>query len=245
MEVHHHAHTPRKKWTHYFWEFLMLFLAVFCGFLAEYQLEHTIEKERGKQFVIMITQDLVKDTAILESGLQTINQMILKLDSATELIRQKKYQDKKGIKALYDLYLIGLPTIGFTLTDRTTVQLKNAGGMRLISKRNISDAIVEYWSEIDLLNRTEFIFEEIRIKIKDHSYTIFDNRFYPMEANNAAEKNQAPVLLTYEERHLIEFANKISHLRRALKNVYIRLTNRTKSKAVDLLTLIQEEYNLK
>jgi len=42
MEVHQHAHTPRKKWTHYFWEFLMLFLAVFCGFLAEYKLEHTI-----------------------------------------------------------------------------------------------------------------------------------------------------------------------------------------------------------
>jgi hypothetical protein len=43
MEVHHHAHSAsgethssdpdkhraRKKWTHYFWEFLMLFLAVF------------------------------------------------------------------------------------------------------------------------------------------------------------------------------------------------------------------------
>ena len=36
MEVHAHTHTPpasggtgRKKWTHYFWEFLMLFLAVF------------------------------------------------------------------------------------------------------------------------------------------------------------------------------------------------------------------------
>ena len=31
MEVHHHpiaigSHTARKKWTHYFWEFLMLFL---------------------------------------------------------------------------------------------------------------------------------------------------------------------------------------------------------------------------
>jgi len=43
MEVHAHSHTVpiaigRKKWTHYFWEFLMLFLAVFCGFLAEYQL---------------------------------------------------------------------------------------------------------------------------------------------------------------------------------------------------------------
>ncbi len=30
MEVHHHSHTARKKWTHYFWEFLMLFLAMFC-----------------------------------------------------------------------------------------------------------------------------------------------------------------------------------------------------------------------
>jgi len=39
MEIHAHSHTPRKKWTHYFREFLMLFPAVFCGFLAEYQLE--------------------------------------------------------------------------------------------------------------------------------------------------------------------------------------------------------------
>ena len=48
MEVHHHSHTAGKKWTHYFWEFFMLFLAVFCGFLAEYQLEHKIEKRQGK-----------------------------------------------------------------------------------------------------------------------------------------------------------------------------------------------------
>lgn len=26
MEVHAHTHTTRKNWTHYFWEFLMLFL---------------------------------------------------------------------------------------------------------------------------------------------------------------------------------------------------------------------------
>ena len=35
MEVHAHSHTARIKWTHYFCEFLMLFIAVFCGFLAE------------------------------------------------------------------------------------------------------------------------------------------------------------------------------------------------------------------
>ena len=50
MEVHHHAHHGGKKnWKSYFWEFLMLFLAVFCGFLAEYQLEHIFEREREKE----------------------------------------------------------------------------------------------------------------------------------------------------------------------------------------------------
>src|SRR5688572_32774662 len=65
MEVHAHTHTPRKKWTHYFWEFLMLFLAVFCGFLAEYQLEHKIEHNREKQFIKSLVKDIESDTARL------------------------------------------------------------------------------------------------------------------------------------------------------------------------------------
>ena len=48
MEVHHHSHTACKKIAHYIWEFLMLFLAVFCGFLAENQREHMIEHRREK-----------------------------------------------------------------------------------------------------------------------------------------------------------------------------------------------------
>ena len=41
MEVHKHPHhvTHKKKWSEYLLEFLMLFLAVFLGFLAEYQLD--------------------------------------------------------------------------------------------------------------------------------------------------------------------------------------------------------------
>jgi hypothetical protein len=35
MEVHAHTHTPRKKWTHYFWEVLILFLAMFCSLSEE------------------------------------------------------------------------------------------------------------------------------------------------------------------------------------------------------------------
>jgi hypothetical protein len=50
MEVHHHSHHESKKWTNYLWEFLMLFLAVFCGFLAENQREHNVETHRAREY---------------------------------------------------------------------------------------------------------------------------------------------------------------------------------------------------
>jgi hypothetical protein len=51
MEVHHHAnHGDKKNWKSYFWEFLMLFLAVTLGFFVENQREHYIEHVRAKDF---------------------------------------------------------------------------------------------------------------------------------------------------------------------------------------------------
>jgi hypothetical protein len=48
----------KKKRTHYFWEFLMLFLAVFCGFLAENIREHTIEPERARQYARSLAEEI-------------------------------------------------------------------------------------------------------------------------------------------------------------------------------------------
>ena len=81
MEVHHHSHTTRKKWAHYFWEFLMLFLAVFCGFLAEYQLEHKIEKDRERQYMVTMIEDLRSDSTMLESNIRKRTSRINMMDS--------------------------------------------------------------------------------------------------------------------------------------------------------------------
>jgi len=67
MDVHSHTHTPRKKWTHYFWEFIMLFLAVFAGFLAENEREHIIEKKRAQQFLQSMRVDVRTNTKNLDS----------------------------------------------------------------------------------------------------------------------------------------------------------------------------------
>ena len=72
MEVHAHTHTARKKWTHYFWEFLMLFLAVFCGFLAEYQLEHKIEKDREKEYAGALYDELLADSVSFSNKIKLV-----------------------------------------------------------------------------------------------------------------------------------------------------------------------------
>lgn len=66
MEVHHLAQTVRKKWTHYFREFLLLFLALLCGFLAEHQ--------REKQFIRSRVEDLQTDTANLSNLIRTLKE---------------------------------------------------------------------------------------------------------------------------------------------------------------------------
>src|SRR5574342_530876 len=63
MEVHAHTHTERKKWTHYLWEFFMLFLAVTAGFFVENQREHIVEHKRGQQYIKSFVEDLIIDTA--------------------------------------------------------------------------------------------------------------------------------------------------------------------------------------
>ena len=63
MKVHAHSNTLRKKWTHYLFEFFMLFLAVFCGFLAESLRESQVLKHTAGKYVESFYEDLKTDTA--------------------------------------------------------------------------------------------------------------------------------------------------------------------------------------
>jgi hypothetical protein len=141
MEVHSHTHTERKKWSHYLWEFLMLFLAVFCGFLAENQREHLIEHQREKQYMESMIQDLQADTATLNFIIENFSKKIPSFDTVvSEFPKLSTRFSAPFVRNIFNLagYEDLVPN------DRTLQQLKNAGGMRLIRKKNVSDSIMEY-----------------------------------------------------------------------------------------------------
>jgi len=146
MEVHHHTHPAhgKKNWKAYFWEFLMLFLAVFCGFLAEYQLEHKIEKERAKKYMYDMVENLKYDTIRYNRNLINNEAIGKQLDS----FRAEISQGVKGMidgNRLYDLWW-KCKNFNSVVFNRTAItQLKNSGNFRLITNNVLSSSISDYY----------------------------------------------------------------------------------------------------
>jgi hypothetical protein len=246
MEVHHHPHIhSEKKWKEYLFQFLMLFLAVFCGFLAEYQLEHVIENNREKQFMRSMVEDLEKDIAGIELEYARILQQHAALDSLVKII-QGGSMEQPQVRKLYELQRRFLRPISLVLVNRTELQLKNAGGMRLLRKKTIADSLIHYWSMTELLYATKANILRYRERAKDESFTIFNSKYYvEAEVFIHGTFTSEPELLSTSAVALTEFANRVSHMKDLLKYEYKTRLERLTESAKNLIQLINHEYRLK
>jgi hypothetical protein len=144
MEVHAHTHTARKKWTHYLWEFLMLFLAVFCGFLAEYQLEHKIEKERARKYMYDMVENLKYDTLRYNRNLSANVLMGLQLDTFRAEISNAINGHIDGNR-LYELWQKCANFNSVVFNRAAITQLKSSGSFRLIKNDSLASSISDYY----------------------------------------------------------------------------------------------------
>lgn len=138
MEVHAHTHTPRKKWTHYFWEFIMLFLAVFCGFLAEYQLEHKIEKDRAKELAKSFYDELKNDSVAIRQAIQFRQRKDTAIINLADYIHNgipEKLPKEFGIQ--YTLALMVNSPMLFEPRNAILDQLKNSGSLRYFKSKEL------------------------------------------------------------------------------------------------------------
>jgi len=249
MEVHHHSHTARKKWTHYFWEFLMLFLAVFCGFLAEYQLEHTIENQREKVYIRSMIEDLKNDTA----NFSIVINNYLRNESHLEIVLRDFEEGRKINSENWAQEFVYTARMGFTdffYTDRTLQQLKNSGSMRLIRNEKVSSGIIKYDAGIKDLNRETDVLAEVQgfyMEFVDKVWS-FSKMFKDQGVIKWQREPLLPVLKTYwitNDPSDFEFLyNKATHY----YYTYFRIRKdllMCKKEATELISLLATEYHLK
>ena len=141
MEVHSHSHTSRKKWTHYFWEFLMLFFAVFAGFLAENQREHIIEKKRARQFLQSMQVDVQTNIQNLDSLLNQDSQHIANHD----ILLRWLLADSSSIDRVAFARTMGPVWIrNFLVRKETYEQMKSSGSLRYVGNIEFMKRMMEY-----------------------------------------------------------------------------------------------------
>jgi hypothetical protein len=244
MEVHAHTHTPRKKWTHYFFEFFMMFLAVFAGFLAENEREHFIEHNREKQFIRSITEDLGADIHMLDSIITTRKNMDKLMDS---LLYTMNYTDPRQHGNEIYFYTRWIPrTFRFYTNDRTISQLKNAGNWRLIRNRKVSERLSTYDNLVSTLTAYIEQREESLVLILYQSINkMFDNKEFEKMLSGLSFKRPQnnPQLLTYDKNVLNEFCNQV-HFRKNSNFYFIQVATKLLAEANLTLDIIKEEYHL-
>ena len=246
MEVHHHSHTAshQKKWKEYFWEFFMLFLAVFCGFLAELQLEHYIENQREKKYIVQLQQDLSADSTSLSTFIENESRSYQRIDSLLEIFVNKTY-DNKGNEAYYFARQL-IRTSIVLMSDGTINQLKFAGNLRLIDKNDVAKRIMEYdkaGKEFeDVQERNVARTEEAAIQLEN----LFDARtFYFMlnDSNQIVRPVNNPQLISKVEHDINTLILRLQYVKGGTLRK-INMAKRLQGKCIQLQAILKEQYHL-
>ena len=241
MEVHHHAHTARKKWTHYFWEFLMLFLAVFCGFLAEYQLEHVIEHQREKKFTKQMLADLRADSVFFANRIPAENRVLEKHQQFYDLMTGVvKPSDKEVLnKCLPLLYVFDIQA-----TTATYSQMKTSGGLRYIQDEILTNVLQQYY---EVLLPRAIKGSEMETKYYSDLITPFQiKHFRVQDLDNLGDsvKVISPVIMDRTAQTDQELLNIIDSYGSLHRVILERLIIPTAEKLNELIVLLKKEYHL-
>jgi hypothetical protein len=244
MEVHHHTQTPRKKWTHYFWEFFMLFLAVTLGFFVENQREHYIENKRAKRYALLLIQDLSKDTIVMQDRINTRRLYDLKRDS---FLYYLNIGPEKNGRYLYYYGYFSLRYPVFVSNNATFQQLRNSGSLRFIENIFLYKSITEYYQNMEGLRIIDNV-SEYSARAEELFSTVFNaSEFQKIDPNNT--RNDAvvpaydPPLMTYDVSVINQLKHfVINYIKRS--RGLLRGYENNKQHAAQLIADLKKEYHL-
>jgi len=254
MEVHHHGHVhEQKKWKEYFFQFLMLFLAVTAGFFMENQREHYVERQRSKEYARALYEEIVSDTVFLKMLQENLTNNSFYLDTLFDLVNAPSVKNIPGGE-LYYYGARGLWNRQFSPTDATVQQLINSGSLRYFRNPDLIKAISRYDQSVRNGLRIEEVSVTIVHELRKTQAKIFNFKSFQLMQDWSREKNMDSLLkykkmnlpiLSYDASLLAEFSNWA--LLRKGQNMGARLPSyqNTMKIAGELLMILKNEYHFK
>lgn len=240
----------KKTWKNYFWEFFMLFLAVFCGFLAQWQLENILDQNREKEYISL----LIKELEIDNEKINTVYNDTLRNNQIDNFINALTNIDNNpnNIKNAY-LQVGNILTFNVMVFNRSTLsQLKSGGNMRLIRNRAVVDSIHLIDNSIEQIEKQLRSYETLVLNNSVYIGKIFDSRYFLKFRSTTDYKGnfydyieQHPNIqyLNPDEKLRAEFSMIIAYQKSAFEN-YIFMLHEYQKLSKRVLLFIKKEYHL-
>lgn len=250
MEIHHHPHVEKKSFKEYLLEGFMIFIAVSMGFFAENIREHISDREKEREYIRLLSDDLKKDTAALHYSIDRLQTNIKRDDSLIILFAKNKLKEQNDAY-LSKLTLYSGLSVDIVFNDRAASQLKGSGAMRLIKSVNVANTILQYWDNQIRLKEIHDRFENTRQEHRKIGYKTFNwyLTYYKYSDINGIHSNDTsinnlPIKAIYDDKGIVEFVNVCANLLNTASGQYMPSLKKQLLLATELIGLLQKEYHL-
>jgi len=256
MEVHHHGHHGGKKnWKSYFWEFLMLFLAVTLGFFVENQREHYIEHVRAKEFAKTLFKDLQNDTTLIHDQRKNSRLYIAFADSLLTLSQKKLEGNNASRFSFYTRFMYWTGAI--TWNNATFEQIKNSGSLRYFKNYKLLEKMMNYdaiTKRVDMEANNNTIRGNLMLKqingVIDPLYHQELSKYFLVSLDTMSRKTMEQLSF----RNIESLENKRADIKELLNMVVVQQRNfqrnidvtlkRAEELAIELISDLKEEYHI-
>jgi len=233
MEAYHpHRIHPGRNIKDYFFEFIMLFIAITAGFFMENLRESVADRHKEKEYIMSLVKDIANDTANIQGNIQNNQWQSKGIDSLLSLLAHPG--TTLNINKLYDYTFKYLNNYnGFTPRDITMTQLKNTGGLRLIEKKPVLDSIViyyatiEHYRELNEKTNKQLLDDLIKLEVEFLDFNAYENQKWDI----------------YDATKLKEFHNRAIVFNSCIKwdNQWLKIVDK---QANSLLKYLKKEYKI-
>lgn len=242
----------KRNLISYFKEFLMLFLAVFCGFLAENYRDNQSEIAYAKEYAKSLIQDLENDTVMINGSIEQKNVILKSMDSISEIIHLGFPGNMAKGSFYYHTQMVSFsPTAIWN--DATLIQITQSGNLRYFKNAELVNKISAYYSrqgyisgliDADKIKRNTTL--EIKSKfLNNYHYKPFSS-LLPSRKNEIADSvmHGSMPIQNSDKELLNEFANSLENRRFYFTLVISETYPMIKSQAHELILLLKKEYNI-
>ena len=223
----------------------MIFLAVTMGFFAENIREHIVNKERESQYMRSFVEDLSNDLIELPILIKSIQrQQLDAADSLPILLKNINLNNPANKVYFYFRGIIRQQPITAFITDRSIVQIRNAGEMRLISNKQIADSLIDYYKQIDFIGVLQGFLGNFKGELGKIYLPLLDSYGFD-KVSDSLDKLVIPrepiYLRSTDPIALNNSLLYVSHIRGLSKAIEIRVIV-LKNKAANIRKLITDKY---